>query len=388
MLTFLRSLLFTAPDEQYDGTLITSDLETGLDPDPIAPIGYELSPGNHSTTVPWSAHPQEGQRGYTSWFSKFEAVIHKDATSVLVFPTHFMYDNPITGEVIYNEMGFRCDDGDPKDRLEEVARVYEWVFERGDGRLWPGPVPWVKPKVEGEGEVLRLFWSWAMQILSALVFLHGRGVCLGSFSEDVLWVREDMSVAVACLIGAGCEREDVLAGGYEVPVSSPWHEEWFGVGESEDGGDWRFKGHVKADLVDWANVVFRWMAGNNQDVLRFHQNPEKPAPAVKDEVSKRWRQAYAYRGELVGFRRLEKKLLGNVIVDVMMGKYESAEEVLNEVRKTIGESGGIVCGELGDEVDGDMKLEEVFEVVENERGGNKELRLRHVLDGSVTKEKT
>ncbi|KAF2165837.1 hypothetical protein M409DRAFT_24124 [Zasmidium cellare ATCC 36951] len=378
MLTFLRSLLPTAPDEDYDSTRITSDLEQGPDPDPIAPIGYELTRGKHSTAVPWSASPNaEGKRGYAGWFEKFEGVVHRDGTSVLVFPSHFMYENPITGEVVIYEWLF-----ERGDRVRSHPRIVHWLGRTNTGfslqRLRPGPMHFEKQR--GDGEFLRLYWSWAMQVLNAMSFLHGRGVRLGSFSEDILWIREDFSIAVACLIGAGCERERVAVGGFDVPITSPWHDESFEAPEpGVDVTDWwdrRISGHVKADLVDWANIVFRWMAGVDEEILRFHEDPDKPAPEVKDSVSRRWWEAYRYRGELVGFRRLEKRLLGNVIVGVLMGKYGSAGEVLEQVRRTIGEGGGVVCGEMGDEVSGEGRIEEGFEVVQGEGGGSHELRLR------------
>lgn len=95
-------------------------------------------------------------------------------------------------------------------------------------RLFPGPVDRIgglKP-VSEDPRLLVLYQRWALQILSGLDFLHSKGVILYAVSNDIFWLREDLSIAVAGLICVACDDLEIETGPWSRTAmpDNPWGE--------------------------------------------------------------------------------------------------------------------------------------------------------------------
>lgn len=48
--------------------------------------------------------------------------------------------------------------------------------------------------------MLALYYRWALQFLPASTFYHAHGMYIVSFSNDLIWLRPDLSLAATCFI--------------------------------------------------------------------------------------------------------------------------------------------------------------------------------------------
>lgn len=76
--------------------------------------------------------------------------------------------------------------------------------------------------------LLSLYYRWALQVLSAMSFMHSRSVYIKNFSSQLVWLRKDFSLAITGFICASApEIEEELSQDTESK----------GAGSNWDGGE-------------------------------------------------------------------------------------------------------------------------------------------------------
>ena len=210
------------------------------------------------------------------------------------------------------------------------------------------PLP---PKLALEDRiVLALYYRWGLQALSALSFIHSKDVVLCNFSMDVVWLRSDLSLAVTGFLSAQRQWYNEEEG--ELVLECPPYE-----APRQGGPEWIDEScpcvahNVQIDLFDWATWMWQLMI-NDQSVARppnrrFDHDPINPpdiagdgqAPPLK-ETADRYKQRI--------FQRLDRRRLGDVLVKVWHGEYETAEAIMKDVTAVARELDGVVVD--GDEV--------------------------------------
>ena len=336
-----------------------------------------------------SFDPKDSKTLYSEMTDEFNVVPANDGTSVLVFSIYFKSESPETKSVVYIEE-MNADSSEPKDhpkRLKETVRIYEHLLRGREPhprvvkylgstpsgyrleRLWPGSVA-ICTDVKNDA-VLALHQRWAMQILSALEWVHERGVTLqwGAIQQDAFWLRSDFSIAIACFITAGCL-------GLQIPAEhcssntfvSPWSKQT--SGHSESPYTWHDTGLPKGDLVDWATWVYGLMIGRESDPV-YHG----VEGLDNDERIRKWRERHhaAERGTFRDWPRLPKEQLGDVLVRAWNGEYETAGELLADVRQSLKDTGRQLTDGKSDEIDG-FDWNHLFEGVPGKFGPKLELK--------------
>lgn len=277
--------LFGADPHKHDGPCYEKLGSLEAPPTPPS-IARPLQP-YHGMSVPVdsSVDPLDSQHIYDDFDERCYFTVAKGGNNVLLWPTTSESENS-AGEVIYDDY-WRDDDGDsPQERIANAVRIYEHLSASGPlhprlvqyeaktpsglrlARLRPGPIPWDLPRADSSDIILALYQRWAMQVLSALVFLHERGVVLDAVSHDSLWLREDFSVAVSCLVHAGCAAIQIDGDGsgclYIDPPSNVFRGDW----DAESEKCTPRAVHVKGDLFSWATLVFYLMTGREHPLER------------------------------------------------------------------------------------------------------------------------
>jgi hypothetical protein len=243
--------------------------------------------------------------------------------------------------------------------LKEVLGDGSLVLER----LWPGPfdlkmpvmtVPVPANSSRGDTFMLRLYYRWALQGLSALATLHSKDIYLRTFSTEQIWLRSDLSLALTGFVGA-----DILGDTTD-----------YGDGGGVYGEELQFDenalhGSAEEDLFYWATFVWKLMTND--------YTAESPSAATRC-----WEpccpveggcKSYAENREVFDERytkgmwqELEEARLGKVLVRAWNRGYASAEQAVADI-KAIAEKVEIVV--LGDdEVEIEGKWEDVFGKVE------------------------
>lgn len=232
--------------------------------------------------------PDDYQGFYDDFYERFNVVVANNKTSVLLYPETFASEEPSTGKARYYY--WPDDDGDsPQDRLEGTARIYEQLSANGPlprclvqyqgrhpsgvrlERLEIGPLDYDLPSAEENDVVLALYQRWALQTLSALRFLHENCVILNAIDLTGLWIREDLSAAIANLVNAGSEVVGVSAGDLRASeVESQWSPDQFYPSRSVDEVS---PGHIKGDLFDWAVLAFELF--KDESLMDYTLPPEE-----------------------------------------------------------------------------------------------------------------
>lgn len=199
-------------------------------------------------SVPEAANSDPSDsRLYAEFFEHILVAPARERGTVVVFPD-YLAPGERRGEYGVREFRKRYDDlEDVGERIYCARRIYERIYPPAGERhprivdyagatstgyklerLFPGPmdrIDGLKP-VDAEPKLLLLYQRWALQILSALEFLHSKGVILYAISNDIFWLREDLSIAVAGLICAACDDLGIETGPWSRTAmpDNPWGE--------------------------------------------------------------------------------------------------------------------------------------------------------------------
>ena len=234
--------------------------------------------------------------------------------------------------------------------------------------------------------VLSLYYRWALQSLSAISFLHSHAIYLRVFSSQMVWLRSDFSLAITGFINAVTQSKFPHK---DLPHDQPSQEYQDELPLEDDGmvtdewiceaGDGIEIPGVQEDLFQWAIFVWRLMTPCEPTDPYWPWEPSSPRPddpiadygQNKDTLQALMSEKH---GDSDIWQELEDERLGKVLIKAWKGGYESAEDVVGDV-KTMAKKIGIVT--IGDEVDVGLAWEDVLEVAG--RGNllsDRELRLR------------
>jgi len=250
-----------------------------------------------------------------------------------------------------------------------VAYAVSYIGELEDGslvieRLWPGPlrhltlpamtVPIPETPSRNDRVMLSLYYRWALQALSAISLFHSRSVFLRIFSSQLVWLRSDYSLALTGFISADVtgDKTDYKEGG------------WVGDGWMlyDDSAAY---GSVKEDLFYWATFVWRLVTNDFTDQSPSdsmqHWEPVVPMEGGVSIENPDTNSILCNRLKQNLFQQLEQARLGSVLLKAWNGKYESADEVAEEIRSNASSMGITVNG---DEVQLEENWEDIFEVVQ------------------------
>ncbi|KAH7093063.1 hypothetical protein FB567DRAFT_587509 [Paraphoma chrysanthemicola] len=349
-------------------------------PPPRPPRKYLLSFPEERFPEEASRAPEDVQDWYSHFLETLFCLPHKDGKGILILepPDDFVPDSrarPGWARKRLRKAYELLGDGHPR-----IVR-YIGPLESGNGviveRLEPGPIDWYSipaltvplPQEMSRNDKLLLFlyYRWALQVLSAFRFAHSRSVFIRNFCSQLVWLRSDFSLAITGFIAASApeieeeSRRDGIASERESlqdparPYSISLEEfdrrvkeenyspcpfsdgEWIIDGSASDdiyeGGN--ENGSVKEDLHYWAVFVKFLMNDGSPDAsARNHEIPNE----------------------------FENARLGTIRANAMNGRYESAAEIVQDVKVAAVQMGIKVVGD--DEVDIDDTWENVFEVCE------------------------
>ncbi|KAJ4349155.1 hypothetical protein N0V95_004850 [Ascochyta clinopodiicola] len=159
-------------------------------------------------------------------------------------------------------------------------------------KLTPGPmcmtvpnmtVPVTSSSPQEDRIVLSLYYRWALQILSAISFLHSHRIILNACGDlGSRWLRPDFSIALtgfvnAMIVPEGLDTLSFDEFSQEHRAEEPLEDTDYRCGEyscySEDGKDMI---GVKSDLFQWATFVWRLMTGSEQAMVGWPWEPSSP----------------------------------------------------------------------------------------------------------------
>ncbi|KAK3669860.1 hypothetical protein LTR78_010241 [Recurvomyces mirabilis] len=310
--------------------------------------------------------------------------------SVVLFPSTLCSESRPQREVQYEF--WRPDDGDPpQDRLNYAAPIYEQLALTGPlpqcfvqylgrintcyrvERFEPGPMPYVLPKAEEADRILALYQRWALQSLAALNFMHDRGIILNAVDSSSLWLRNDLSIAIANLVDAGSVQLGIEAGiqGCNT-IDSPWRHHPISLNNTAGG---IYAGHVKVDLFDWATMVYAWFSHGRSPLdydihaLQGQQNTEYEYRLLLE------RQNLVSLLQYHQWPILDDSILGPILLGAWQGQYENTAAALQDTRAMLQSCGRrLAPGTEGDIVG--FGWPDAFEFVKDNHGRNAKLRLR------------
>ncbi|KAL5363471.1 hypothetical protein BJX96DRAFT_187020 [Aspergillus floccosus] len=200
-------------------------------------------------------------------------------------------------------------------------------------KLEPGPLarttlpPLARcPSSHPPGDTLRdpllfLYYRWALQSLSFLVFLHEQSVYLMDLSFATIWIRDDLSIALSGFLGATVPTD---AWPYS-PSPSRYEEEYYSATNPATCGFPELG--PKFDLSDWATFVWRCMTDDFAPDAPLWSEPTDPLPA--DEDSEECHKNERMQGK---FQLLDVGRLGPILLKAWKGEYDNAREILQDVR--------------------------------------------------------
>ena len=226
-------------------------------------------------------------------------------------------------------------------------------------RLDPGPFRFHCGPASTSDVHLALYQRWALQLLSALSYLHQHGVMLNAVADEGLWLDSDLSILAANLLNAGCREVQVSAGHVAThEMISPWSP--MELYHSMEIGE-TYPGVPKGDLFDWATVVYDWMSGG-ADPLQSAFSNGADYIETQDRVT---------NGEFDDWPQLDENQLGPILVRAWKGQYDTVADTLKDVRAALSANGRELCG---DDMIG-IKWREELEIVAKGEG-KAELRRR------------
>lgn len=319
-----------------------------------------------------------------SQYGSYVVVPSKDGTSVLVFSSYFMSESHQEKGVtiLYRDWEIWPDEDYHEERLDFANKMYQHLFRdrqphprvvRYMGstpsgyrleRLFPGAVDFTRSS--SSDAVLALQQRWAIQVLSALQWLHDRRVTLqdGSLQQEAMWLRPDYSIALAGFVTAGCFDLEIQAHSWG---SCHFRNPWSPHGQQNPPLDsWEEIGVPKGDLSHWASWVYDLMTANG-DPLEHDLNQ-------LDFEEHRRREEQAMAGEFENWPRLSKDMLGPVLIKAWRGEYQCANEALQDSRNILKQCGRTLSDDKVDEIDG-FDWNSLSKVGRDKYGG-KELQLR------------
>jgi hypothetical protein len=234
--------------------------------------------------------------------------------------------------------------------------------------------------------LLCLYYRWALQVLSALDFFHSHRIYLRTFSERMIWLRADYSLAVTGFISAVKDQGlvDIEEDGekFQVPrwnVPDPAEGlKWGSLSyhQPEDSlefdQDQDISGNprpcVKADLFQWAVFIWRLMTNkSNPESETSHGGSRQDFPLEKGGLTRNCVEgpySTAFGGDdPILYQDLEEARLGHILAKVWSGQYESAGEVAEQIKISASKLGITV---VGDEIEIEGGWEDVFEIVDKD----------------------
>ncbi|KAK5699287.1 hypothetical protein LTR17_023380 [Elasticomyces elasticus] len=200
--------------------------------------------------------------------------------------------------------------------------------------------------------VLALYQRWALQGLNALDYIHSKGIVLHAFTKDALWIREDLSIAVAGFATVACSDLRMRAGYWgTMPVegwSNPWRAPSYGEVEPEGVFTEDLTGCPKRDIFDWAVWVCTNMSGASP--LQLGITASSSSKEYYDEL--REQENALERNEFVDWPRLPDEMIGVVVAKALRGEYTTAAQALEEWRDLVQACGRTLSDSHVDEIDG------------------------------------
>ena len=251
-----------------------------------------------------------------------------------------------------------------KDRYDRTLENGSIMLER----LQPGPLEDINLPEEKNGIMLSLYYRWALQFLSALSFLHSHGVYVISFSDGLVWLRSDLSLAITGFISnriKGVQEEDWGENGGYVGIGSesfPEYSEHYHI-RTGNGG-------VRQDLHNWAGWLYELIA-TEAEKSQTYQGVEKEGVSLSGRTEfgpitkKEWileckrlqKQEHERYGNFL-LENLGEERLGSVFNKIWNSEYTNAEDVAEDVRRCAEKAGIKIVGK--DEVDIGYPWENAF----------------------------
>ncbi|GES63598.1 hypothetical protein ATEIFO6365_0007028500 [Aspergillus terreus] len=192
-------------------------------------------------------------------------------------------------------------------------------------KLEPGPLarttlpplamfPSSRPQRERD-PLLLLYYRWALQSLSILVFLHEQSLYLMDFSFATIWIRDDLSIALNGFLSATIPTDKWPYS----PNTARYEEEYYSARNPATCGFPELG--PKLDLSDWATFIWRCMTDAfTRDAPLWSEPTDLPADGDLGEHHKST------------FQLLDEEWLGPILVKAWQGEYENAQEILQDVR--------------------------------------------------------
>ncbi|KAK5679326.1 hypothetical protein LTS10_008141 [Elasticomyces elasticus] len=321
---------------------------------------------------------------YDEWAEQVMVVPSNDGTSVLVHHCWLQAEDPDTHEIIYHEHAslMRPDETDWLKRIEGANRIYQHLFAyqashprivgylgptstgyRLD-RLNPGPTYDCELDVDSSDLALALYQRWALQALSALEFIHSRGVVLNAMASDALWLREDFSIAVAGFICAACAEIRVPAQGWPTMHAESFACPWAASRTRSLAAEKYTEaetGQPKKDLFDWAVWVCENMTGKSP----FQHSLTKSQQDQGYFAEMRPLEQALRRGEYDDWPSMPDQKLTPIVLKALRGQYETASEALAELKVLLQSLGRTLASLPEDELqDYDWQKELCIDMVE------------------------
>ncbi|KAK5744510.1 hypothetical protein LTR17_001904 [Elasticomyces elasticus] len=262
---------------------------------------------------------------YDEWAEQVMVVPSNDGTSVLVHHCWLQAEDPDTHEIIYHEHAsmMRPDETDWLKRIEGANRIYQQLFAYQAShprivgylgptstgyrleRLNPGPIYDCELDIDSSDLALALYQRWALQALSALEFIHSRGVVLNAMASDAL-------------------TQSLAAEKYT---------------EAETG-------QPKKDLFDWAVWVCENMTGKSP----FQHSMTKSQLDQGYYAEMRPLEQALRRAEYDDWPSTPDQKLGPIVLKALRGQYETASEALAELKVLLQSLGRTLASSQEDEM--------------------------------------
>lgn len=326
------------------------------------------------------------QQYYTQIDQKIMCVEQREGDSVLVFASTYG-GKQLEGTVVTLTGLDRIEDEDPQQRIEtmraiycllqrsdEHARIVRFLGETRSGlrleKLWPGPLPTSWPCLSAaesdldRGTVIALHQRWALQLLSAIIHMHSNNIIINQLDLEMLWLREDYSIAIAIPYAAGCTNPRIRADSLWYPdwhIRSQWdlYSQWRLY---TDGPRWlddekcsasQLAGDPKVDMFNWATLMYKIMFPDDHPIKQamYQQAVYAAEPGrFQKEFKRRLHQINRGRNHTHFWPQLPDEMLGPVLKKCWLGKYANSKNALLDLQHTLAGLG--VAFEGQDEIAG------------------------------------
>ncbi|QMW24916.1 hypothetical protein G4B84_000161 [Aspergillus flavus NRRL3357] len=205
--------------------------------------------------------------------------------------------------------------------------------------------------------LLLLYYRWTLQSLTMLAFLHEHGVYLMDFSSSTIWIRDDLSIALSGFVNATIPTDE-----WPYSPDGTRYETEIYYPTNPDSGHPELS--PKIDLSDWATFVWQLMRkdASSHRAKRWAMPTDPLDPAEMPGEVNVW-EYHKQRLKEGKLQLLEEERLGPMLVKAWKGKYENAQEILQEVRSYLQQIGVQMDGEDEVLLDDGRKWEDVFTVV-------------------------